>query len=57
MERMRQKKQEAEEAGMVYVYPEPPRIINWEIMETGLVPIYFNTDMREIKDLSVIKES
>ena len=40
---------------MIYVPPEPPKIDDWDITETGLVSIFFNKDMKEIKDMSLIR--
>ena len=35
--------------------PEPPKIDDWDITDTGLVSIFFNKDMKGIKDMSLIR--
>ena len=42
---------------MVYVPPDPPKVTNVEVTETGLVTIEFSEDMKEVEDLGILTEA
>ena len=51
------RKREAEEAGEVYVAPEPPQASLKSISDRGVVSISFSQSMKPIPDLSVIQNT
>ena len=42
---------------MVYVPPDPPKVTNVEVTETGLVTIEFSEDMKEVEDLGILTKA